>query len=66
MKTRLKIIGILVLIYVLLVAIFWLSGVCPKYINLMPRVVLDVQDKGITLSEFLYAVKLCPLTQAVY
>jgi hypothetical protein len=66
MKTLLKIIGVIVLVYALFVVGFWVSGTCPKYINKMPTIVgPGIPDKGLSFSDVLSRIKMCPFSQVV-
>jgi len=61
MKTLLKIIGAIILIYTFLVLGLWAIGICPSYVNKVPSI-----GNGTSLSSILYDFKLCPFSQVAY
>lgn len=56
----------LVVLYCILVATFEITGVCPEYINRMPKVIMSPEERsGPSLEDVLYKLKLCPLSTVV-
>jgi len=67
MKKFLKVLLVLVVVYLAFVVVFWAGGVCPKYINLMPEVIIrGYPPNEKTLVKILYGLKLCPFSKPVY
>jgi hypothetical protein len=65
MKKIFKVLLALLLIYIGIVFVFWFTGICPKYIDLMPDIVgyPSNEKKWILV---LYNLKLCPFSKQVY
>jgi len=58
------IVGVIVGIYFVLTGILTVSGICPKYIDLTPRVVGPdfPKDKSVPVLKFIF----CPFAEKVY
>jgi hypothetical protein len=65
MKKIFKVLLALLLIYIGIVFVFWFTGICPKYINLMPGIAGYPSNEKIWV-KVLSGLKLCPFSEKVY
>jgi hypothetical protein len=65
MKKFFKVLLVLVLIYLGIVFILRFTGICPKYINLMPGIAGYPSNEK-TWVKALSSLKLCPFSEKVY
>ena len=62
----LKLLILLAVIYLGIVGILYLFGVCGTYINFMPGIIMPGEEIRTDWQSIFYAYKLCPFTQPVY